>query len=137
METHDLFGNFKYCEVCRKPLPLSYEENVCPFCKEQLLFRNVKEYIRSHDVNEYDVADHFNIPLQKVKSWIREGRIQYKDERLNAKQIIGHCQQCGAQITFGTLCTKCMKLKNISIKSASATRDSAGNMRHLADFTKF
>ena len=61
-QPQDLFGNYKYCEECKRPLPLTYKENLCPSCIEQKLFREVKEYIRENDVNEYDVAQHFHIP---------------------------------------------------------------------------
>ena len=82
-QPQDLFGNYKYCEECKRPLPLTYKENLCPSCIEQKLFREVKEYIRENDVNEYDVAQHFHIPHMQVKKWIREGRIEYKDDHLN------------------------------------------------------
>ena len=66
-QPQDLFGNYKYCEECKRPLPLTYKENLCPSCIEQKLFREVKEYIRENDVNEYDVAQHFHIPHMQVK----------------------------------------------------------------------
>ena len=106
-QPQDLFGNYKYCEECKRPLPLTYKENLCPSCIEQKLFREVKEYIRENDVNEYDVAQHFHIPHMQVKKWIREGRIEYKDDHLNT--ITMHCTRCGAPISFGTLCAKCMR----------------------------
>ena len=91
-QPQDLFGNYKYCEECKRPLPLTYKENLCPSCIEQKLFREVKEYIRENDVNEYDVAQHFHIPHMQVKKWIREGRIEYKDDHLNT--ITMHCTRC-------------------------------------------
>lgn len=113
MEHQGLFNNYKYCTVCKKPLPLSFEEDLCPGCKENMFFNEVKEYIRTNDVTEYDVADHFQIPLQRVKRWIREGRIEYKDKRLNAIYSL-HCEKCGVPITFGTLCPKCAKQSGMS-----------------------
>ena len=72
----------------------------------------VKEFIRTHDVNEYEVAEHFKIPLRQVKSWIKDGRIEYKQSE-SASTIAGlHCQRCGAPVTFGTLCPKCLRLLN-------------------------
>ena len=38
------------------------------------------------------VADHFGIPVAKVRRWIREGRIQYKEGE-HITPI--HCQVCG------------------------------------------
>ena len=68
MEQQSLFNNYKYCESCRRPLPLSFEGTICSSCQEQQLFQKVKEFIRSNDVTEYDVAQEFNIPLQRVKT---------------------------------------------------------------------
>ena len=130
METRDLFGNFRYCSYCHRPLPLSYEEDFCPACKDQHLFPEVRDYIRSHDVNEYNVADHYYISVHKVKSWIREGRIQYKDENLSQSLVL-HCQLCNAPISFGALCPKCSKNRNRVGQTAFSFQDNDGNMRFL------
>lgn len=137
MEQKGLFSNYKYCEICRRPLALSYDSDICPICADYKLFSQVKEYIRENDVNEYQVAEHFDIPHSRVKQWIREGRIEYKDDRLNT-HIIGYCQQCKVPISFGTLCTKCLKQKNISGHSGVQHVDPS-RMRYLdkTDFTPF
>ena len=68
---------YKYCEFCGRTLPKHYEGTLCPTCQEAQLFRNVRDYIRANTVNEYEVAEHFHIPLRQIKEWIREGRIEY------------------------------------------------------------
>lgn len=106
-----LFGNYKYCAYCKRPLPIHFEPDLCPKCQDADLFRRVKEFIRANTVNEYEVASHFHIPLKQVKEWIREGRIEYKEE--TAKTVVGlRCMHCGAPVTFGTLCSKCLKQLN-------------------------
>lgn len=111
-KTASLFDNLNACEFCKRPLPKAYKEKLCPACKEARLFYDVRDYIRDNDVNEYEVADHFNIPLKQVKSWIREGRIEYK-EMGAGNSISGlHCQRCGAPVSFGALCPKCLKILN-------------------------
>lgn len=111
MDQKGLFENVKYCSVCRRPLPLNFEPDRCPLCEENELFHQVKEFIRSRDVTEYDVAEKFHISIRKVKGWIKEGRIEYKD--LPEKKIDGmHCAICGEPIQFGAYCQKCYKLKN-------------------------
>lgn len=131
MEQRGLFDNYKYCEYCGKPLPLSFEGTVCAACQEQQLFRDVKEFIRSNDnVTEYDVAKQFDIPIQRVKHWIREGRIEYKDNNLNT--ITMHCMECGAPISFGRLCAKCLKKQSVSGHSKLAN-EAPGRMRYLED----
>lgn len=107
-----LFGKYKHCSYCGRPLSPHYEFDLCPKCRDSQLFRDVKEYIRSNYVNEYEVAEHFHIPLKQVKEWIREGRIEYRtdDPKLNVASM--HCQHCGAPVSFGTLCPKCLKQLN-------------------------
>lgn len=131
MEQRRLFESYKYCEYCGKPLPLSFEGSVCPACQDQQLFHEVKEFIRSSDdVTEYDVAKHFDIPIQKVKHWIREGRIEYKSDP--ASSITTHCVECGAPISFGRLCPKCLKKQSISGHS-NTNPNAPGRMRFFED----
>lgn len=64
------------CPTCGRPLPRS-SNGVCQRCREERLFREVKEYVNENIATEFDVAEKFNIPLSKVRSWIHEGRIEY------------------------------------------------------------
>jgi len=103
--------DYKYCEFCMSPIPRAQEIPYCPACQEKIIFHNVKEYIRANDVNEFQVADHFNIPLRMVKNWIKEGRIEYKELAPGQRTINSNmrCMKCGMPITFGTICTKCLR----------------------------
>lgn len=107
-----LFGHYKNCGECGRALPVHYEFDLCPRCREAELFREVKEYIRTNTVNEYEVAEHFHIPLRQVKEWIREGRIEYCTDDPSANVSSMHCLQCGAPVNFGSLCPKCLKTLN-------------------------
>lgn len=111
-ENVGLFDSVKFCQYCGKPLPDTYKQDLCPICYENQLFQQVKEYIRENDVNEFDVASHFHIPLSRVKSWIREGRIEYKENTIQPALRNLHCQKCGAPISFGSLCSNCLKKQN-------------------------
>ena len=97
------------CPQCGRLLSADTPKGeVCALCREINLFAEVREYIRTHDVNEFEVAIHFNIPRKKVLEWIKEGRIEYKEDgtRYLAR---GHCEMCGNPIAFGTLCTRCKR----------------------------
>lgn len=133
MLSRSLFEDYNTCELCGRALPTEYQKVLCPSCIEQQLFMDVKEYIRANDVNEYDVAKEFHIPLSRVKQWIREGRIEYKDKRLNTLRM--HCLKCGAPITFGTLCPKCMRQQDTSGYTKHMETDPS-RMRYLEDVPK-
>ncbi len=105
-------SNVKVCVNCGRRLVRSSENGLCPMCAEQELFNEVRDYIRANDVKDYDVAQKFGIPLNKVKEWIRQGRIQYKNDPTMKSVIMGnYCQVCGQPTNFGTICPKCMKEK--------------------------
>lgn len=109
MERVGFFENTKYCSFCHRPLPMDYEKDMCPVCEENELFSRVKDFIRSKDVTEYDVAEEFQIPLRKVKNWIKEGRIEYKEVKHTIQKM--KCIICGEPIQYGSYCQKCYKLK--------------------------
>ena len=101
------------------------------------MFIEVKDYIRANDVKENDVAEHFGIPVSKVRRWIKEGRIQYKGE--NSKTVSGvHCQICGKSMEFGTLCAECRKLQNLQVVAKLCGGDRSGNeaMRYVGSDKK-
>lgn len=116
-----MIENTKECKICHKLLSADYEGDVCPHCQEEDLFMRVKDYIRSNVVNEYMVADHFQISIKKVRNWIKEGRIEYVEKDT---QIVGtKCQRCGKPVSFGTLCPDCMRLMNYNNKKIQLTPD--------------
>lgn len=103
--------NYKLCSMCSRPLPVDFEKDCCPACEENILFKEVREYIRSHDVTEYQLAEVFNLSPEKVKKWIKDGRIEYVQTEQN-KIVSARCQRCGAAVSFGTLCPACLRLMN-------------------------
>ncbi len=103
-----LFGEKnRYCHWCNRPLAEDSESDLCPACEESAQFREVREYVRKHTVNEFQLAEAFGIPLRKVKQWIREGRLEYRE--LEQKLTTLHCQNCGKEITFGNYCSECVR----------------------------
>ncbi|MCR4781239.1 MAG: hypothetical protein K5851_00625 [Lachnospiraceae bacterium] len=68
------------CQNCGRALPRSWTEPLCESCYDKELYREVKYYILENNVTEFEVADHFNIPLEKVRHWIKEGYIEYKSK---------------------------------------------------------
>ncbi len=77
-----------------------------------------------------DVANHFNIPVTKVRSWIREGKIVYKTS--DGRTISGvYCQMCGKKIDFGTVCAECRKLQQLQVVSKQYGEMKADEMHFL------
>ena len=109
--------NYKHCVYCGAPIHRSSEDAYCPQCRDRILFFDVRDFIRANDVNEFQVAAHFGIPLRTVKGWIKEGRIEYKETPDGLRTINNNlrCESCGAPVTFGTLCPKCLKNMNKNI----------------------
>lgn len=120
--------------MCGRPLPIEYEKDCCPGCEEDVLFKEIRDYIRENDVTEFELAEIFHIPQSKVRHWIKEGRIEYVTEENANKLMNNRCQRCGTPVSFGTLCTNCMRLMNggKEITYTSATKAPERNrMRFL------
>lgn len=129
-----LFDNYRYCKICKRLLPADYGFEMCPSCIESELFREVKMYIRENDVTEHDVAEHFDLPLRRVKQWIRDGRIEYKQED-TTKVLARHCARCGEIVAFGELCPTCKHIltkqeKKIGFFKEDANKEE-GKMRYM------
>lgn len=117
------------CRQCGKTLNPQYKDDLCPACKEMNLFNQVKEYIRSNEVNEADVAEHFGLPNTQVRKWIREGRIQYKDTGSDVISSI-YCQICGKPLDFGNLCAECRHLQGLEVVTKMYQQEK-GKMRFM------
>lgn len=131
----DPYSKYKPCSMCGRLMPIDYEKDCCPACEDNVLFKEVREYIRSHDVTEYELAEIFHISQSKVRKWIKEGRIEYASSE--NKMVNTRCQRCGAPVTFGTLCTNCMRVMNgnkeVSYTSADRKQRDRERMRFLFD----
>lgn len=106
----DEYSRYKSCSMCGRQLPIDYEKDYCPACEDDVLFKEVREYIRTHEVTEFELAEIFNISQNKVRRWIKEGRIEYvtgENKMMNTR-----CQRCGIPVSFGTLCPDCMRVMN-------------------------
>ena len=107
--TVKLFQGSKFCAWCHCPIPEDSEDDLCKNCQASREFKEIREYVREHNVNEFQLAEAFEIPLRKVKQWIREGRLEYREEVRTMVNL--HCQRCGKAIQFGNFCTECMRME--------------------------
>ena len=134
MNRKDQYTNYKSCSMCGRTMPIDYEKDFCPACEDDALFKEVREYIRTHDVTEFELAEVFHISQTKVRGWIKEGRIEYVSGE--NKMMNTRCQRCGVPVTFGTLCTECMRIMNgnkeVSYISFGSKKD-RNRMRYLSN----
>ena len=122
-------GAYKYCKNCGRVLSPTYEAELCPTCEENQLFDKVRDYIRKNDVTEMQVAEHFGIPQKKVKAWIKEGRIEYKEDGDKRALVSIRCARCGAKVTFGTLCSRCLKIMKLENTQKGKEENEKGKHR--------
>ena len=46
MKRPEELSNYKSCTMCGRALPINYEKDYCPACEDDVLFREIREYIR-------------------------------------------------------------------------------------------
>lgn len=112
MMEENKFGTHKYCEVCGKIFPVSYEKTTCDACEEEGLFRKARDYIRMFAVSENQLIKDLGIPRSMISRWIREGRIELTGVETKKMTTGGQCTLCGAGIRFGNYCSACMSKMN-------------------------
>lgn len=133
----------KFCRICHVSLPTNSTVDICPVCKEQELFIDVKDYIREQDVTEREVAEHFHISLNKVRGWIKEGRITYKEApgiKTEAVGSVKKCRECGMQLPSSSkdnICQTCLGIlsasknsRNTGIMIENPNENSSGRYFH-------
>lgn len=143
-EKNKELNNMRVCKNCGRRILREGEGRkggLCPMCAEQELFCDVRDYIRANDVKDYEVAEKFGLPLAKVKEWIKQGRIQYKNDPTMKNIIMGnYCQICGSPTNFGTICPKCMKEQKKAnmhgVAIGQPNRDGNTKMRFMEDDKK-
>ncbi len=120
-------------------MPDDSTEELCPSCQDQQLFSQVRDYIRENDVRDWEVAEHFGIPVTRVRRWIEEGRIQYNTEQSPREVIMSnYCQICGKPTHFGTICPACMteqkrKERHGMVGVNSLLRDEENRMQFIGN----
>ncbi|WP_427338124.1 TIGR03826 family flagellar region protein [Caloranaerobacter sp. DY30410] len=115
--------NIRNCSKCGKIYVYDGINKLCPKCRkeEEEEFRKVKEYIYDHpDANIQIVSEETGVPVKKILRYLREGRLELKDEHNN---LILACERCGKPIKTGRFCDKCVVELQRELKSSVAKRD--------------
>jgi RNA polymerase subunit RPABC4/transcription elongation factor Spt4 len=131
MNLNNSFTGYKHCAMCGRPIAVDSKTEYCKACTEESLFKEVREYIRTHDVTEYELAETFQIPKTKVRRWIHDGRIEYVESQHKLVNI--RCMRCGAPISSGNYCASCMRVmdENRGTFHAAGNTADAGKIRFV------
>lgn len=74
-------SKLRRCEKCGKALSRRHIGTICTECEQDAIYKDVKEFILHNDVTELEVADHFQLPLETIQRWIKEGHLSYKENK--------------------------------------------------------
>ena len=97
--------SLKNCERCGRLF--SGVDPVCPACleKDQEEFQRVRDYLREHpDAAVVEVSAATGVEVERLHRWARAGRLEFKQEDDEGSW---RCQNCGAPIESGRLCSRC------------------------------
>ena len=95
------------CKHCKKLYHTMSEGNVCPSCKVEQLdeFKKVKKYVWDHKgCGVEEVAEACDVSHKQILNWVREERRFFSD----ASKVPWPCMDCGAMISMGKYCNKCL-----------------------------
>jgi len=98
----------KSCRICGRLFESDKSINVCPVCiaSEDTDFIKIREYLYEHPHSSiYEVATVLGITINKIKSFLREGRIEIVEKD---NQFLT-CETCGKPIHSGRYCDECLK----------------------------
>lgn len=90
--------------------------NMCPSCqqKEEEEFKTVRSYLSKHPgVDVLTVSEETGIDENKIIKFIRNGRLS---SGLNTERLKIECEVCGALISSGRYCQKCIEKLTSGLK---------------------
>lgn len=113
---------------------------VCPSCNKKMedRFNEVRDYIRENpNVSMSKVAEDNDIPIQQLKKWVRQERLQFSKD----SGITIDCEKCGKPILTGRFCNECRQQMTNSFSglySGAETvkkqkKDGSAKMRFLGE----
>ena len=75
------------CSKCGCRLQKFNPSDLCPNCTRNQKYQQVKEYVSTHDVTEFEVAEMFDVSLSDVRKWIDDGFLEYREVPAHKKLI--------------------------------------------------
>lgn len=93
-----------------------FGSKLCPVCRklDEEDFKKVKEYLYENPgASMTEVANALEIPVSKIKRYLREGRLEIVSEQ----NLFLQCERCGIAINTGRFCDQCLKAMTKEFKS--------------------
>ena len=100
-------AELRNCRRCNRIFSYFVGQQICPQCQkeENTLFEEVSVYVRDHPgVPLAMVAKEMDTSYEKLLKFVKEGRLQIKDQ--DGKTIY-FCEHCGEEVLNGKLCKSC------------------------------
>lgn len=118
------------CRNCGK-LFSSLSSRLCPECSDlmdEYLGRAKEVLYRQPNIGVMSLAEAADIPFEAVKTFIREGRLQFKQ----TGPVRIECEMCGKPIMSGTKCESCQeRLTGYMRNMKSPEQGKVGGMHSL------
>lgn len=95
------------CKLCGKVFQANEFTQVCQNCttQDESEYGELREYLIEHPrASIYEVATNLDISINKIKYFLREGRIEIV-EKVNRFLL---CEECGQPIRSGRYCEECL-----------------------------
>lgn len=112
--------DLRNCPVCGKVF-VKISRNLCPECieKEETEYEQVRKYLKDNPgASVEEISELTGVDEKKILRWIREGRIDATHDMGDTGLT---CKRCGAEISIGNLCSKCIQLLSGQMKSVSSS----------------
>jgi len=125
-------ADVRNCKKCGKIYSHLGGPPLCPACRkeEEDDFKRVKEYLYENPgASITQVSTELNISIEKIKRFLREGRLEITNEDGN---LLLECEKCGKSIKSGRYCEACEREMTARLKTvASQLESSLGNIYDL------
>jgi flagellar operon protein (TIGR03826 family) len=118
-------SNIRNCRRCGKLYSYIGGTPICPSCREkdEEDFKRIKEYLYENPgATLSEVANTLEISVEKIKRFLREGRLEIVGDDGN---MFLECENCGKAIKTGRFCEQCGRNIQDELKSAAADMGSA------------
>jgi flagellar operon protein (TIGR03826 family) len=120
-------ADVRNCKKCGKIFSYLAGAPICQECKQvdEEDFKKVKDYLyRNPGSNLTQVSIELEISLEKIRRFLKEGRLEIVDEDGN---MFLECEACGKSIKSGRYCSECER------NLASGLRETAGKIKSELD----